>query len=291
MAPSKSIEDILNMNKAYKFGILLGFLMMVAVHVFADNEESDKLYCKLSVLYQAQSPTTQSDTPIIIDGPNDISDITSYISAACLGGSISSINGRLQSGSQLNWGFYNNSSESVTLKSLQLIDGQTGQEGNVMSVNQTVEANSSVAYTTTIGALGINTPVTCRFRYEYSGSTYSVDAVYSNSSPDIPDMFSVTLSIKASGNGSASYKGTSVRNTTSTFKVDRMSSATVTFSPDNGYQIKNVKVNGRDVTSSLSNNQYTISYISSNTSWTSSSRKSSSRPTSSTSRRIPTSPE
>ena len=73
------------------------------------------------------------------------------------------------------------------------------------------------------------------------------------------------LSITASGNGSVSYNGTTIKNDTQSFTVNEGSSATVTFSPDNGYRIASVKVNNADVTSSVVNNQYTISNISANT--------------------------
>ena len=42
-------------------------------------------------------------------------------------------------------------------------------------------------------------------------------------------------------------------------------SATITFTPDNGYRIASVKVNDIDVTSSVSDNWYTISNITANT--------------------------
>ena len=74
-----------------------------------------------------------------------------------------------------------------------------------------------------------------------------------------------TLSITASGYGSATYNSTSARNNTKTFTVNEGSSATITFSPDNGYRIKSVMLNNTDVTASVSNNQYTISNISRNT--------------------------
>ena len=73
------------------------------------------------------------------------------------------------------------------------------------------------------------------------------------------------LSITASGNGSATYSSTTARNQTRSFTVNEGTSATVTFSPDSGYRIASVKVNNTDVTSSVSNNSYTISNISANT--------------------------
>ena len=74
-----------------------------------------------------------------------------------------------------------------------------------------------------------------------------------------------SLSITASGNGTVSYSGTSVRNRTTSFAVDDGSSVTLTFTPDNGYRLASVKVGSTDVTSRVSNNKYTISNITANT--------------------------
>lgn len=109
-----------------------------------------------------------------------VKNITDFVSATNIGGSIMSMNNLIQYGSSLNWRFTNNSTESVKLKTMQLIDGVTGTEGNQMSVNVEVPGGSSVAYSTTIGLAGIHAPVTCRFRYEYKGKEYSTDAVYTN---------------------------------------------------------------------------------------------------------------
>ena len=53
-----------------------------------------------------------------------------------------------------------------------------------------------------------------------------------------------TLSVSASGSGSATYGGTSVRNTTSSFTLNEGTSATISFSPDDGYRIASITVNG-----------------------------------------------
>ena len=106
-------------------------------------------------------------------------DITYYIWAYNAGASIFNLNGVIQSGSSLRWSFVNNSNESVTLKSLQLIGGD-GQEGNLMDVNTIVNSYSTVSYSTTIGILGITAPVKCKFLFEYDGKEYTVTAVYSD---------------------------------------------------------------------------------------------------------------
>lgn len=107
-----------------------------------------------------------------------VKDITDFVTAKPGGGSIMMINNLIKYGSTLGWYFYNNSSHTVRLKSLQLVDGENGSEGNIMSVDKDVPAGSSVGYTITIGLLGIHAPVTCRFRYEYNGKEYMTTAVY-----------------------------------------------------------------------------------------------------------------
>ena len=73
-----------------------------------------------------------------------------------------------------------------------------------------------------------------------------------------------TLSIKATGNGSASYNSETIRNNSMSFKVNEGATAVVSFTPDNGNRIKTVKVNDNDVTSNLSNNSYTCIDINAN---------------------------
>ena len=73
------------------------------------------------------------------------------------------------------------------------------------------------------------------------------------------------LSITSSGNGSAYFNNTTVRNKTEVFTVNEGTSATITFTPDAGYRIATVKVNNTDVTANVSNSQYTISNITANT--------------------------
>lgn len=101
-----------------------------------------------------------------------------------------------------------------------------------------------------------------------SNGIYSINSLSRNTTLEVefeaipPKTY--TLSITASDNGSASYSGTTIRSKTSSFTVNEGSSATISFTPDDGYQIKSVKVNGSIV--SVTNSQYTISSISGNTS-------------------------
>lgn len=100
-----------------------------------------------------------------------------------------------------------------------------------------------------------------------SNNQYTISSINTNTTVSVefeaipPTTY--TLSITTSGNGSASYNGTTFRGKTNIFTVNEGTSAMITFTPDAGYQIKTVKVNGSAV--SISNNGYTISCISKNT--------------------------
>ena len=95
-----------------------------------------------------------------------------------------------------------------------------------------------------------------------TNNTYTISSITKDTSVEVVfEAITHTLSIKATGNGSATYSGSSVRAKTSTFTVNEGTSATITFTPDKGYRIKSVKVNNTDITSSITNNAYTINSI------------------------------
>ena len=104
--------------------------------------------------------------------------VTDKVKASFLGGAYSSINGKIQSGSQLNVRFSNGSSETVTLTKIQLGDAATGSEGNNM-LNSEVEvaAGEAKSYTVTVGAGGLTTPV-IRFTYRYNKKNYVAEAIW-----------------------------------------------------------------------------------------------------------------
>lgn len=110
-----------------------------------------------------------------IDHSNDYL-VTEKISASFAGGAYSSINGMIQSGSQLSWCFSNNSSESVTLIGIQLIDGSINSESsNLLKESVNVASGETKGYTTTVGIAGIQKPK-IRFEYRYNQKKYTVEA-------------------------------------------------------------------------------------------------------------------
>lgn len=110
-----------------------------------------------------------------------VSDITDMVSAYCSGGSFMQSNNLLLYGSKMNWTFSNGSPEKIVLNSLQLIDGETMKEGNIMPVNKELEAGESVGYSVSVGLAGIHIPVYCVFRFTYKGKEYNISATYQGS--------------------------------------------------------------------------------------------------------------
>lgn len=71
-----------------------------------------------------------------------------------------------------------------------------------------------------------------------------------------------SLSITSLTGGSVTYAGNTISGTTKSYTVNEGASATLTFTPNSGYRLKSVVVDGTDVTAAIVNNQYTISSIS-----------------------------
>ena len=88
---------------------------------------------------------------------------------------------------------------------------------------------------------------------------YAINRISKNTSIEVAfEAITYSLSIKATGNGSATYNGSTIRNNTTLFTITHGSSATVSFTSDNGYRIRSVKLNNTDVTPSVANSRYTI---------------------------------
>ncbi len=104
-------------------------------------------------------------------------DISWFVSAKYLGGSLLITNDLILTGSKLNFGVYNSSKKTITVDSVQLIDGVTGSKGNVMTINHKITGNSDAAWTITITGAGIHKPI-AEFVYTYNGQKYSTQAQY-----------------------------------------------------------------------------------------------------------------
>lgn len=114
---------------------------------------------------------TASCTVIVTD------DISGFVSAKYLGGSLLISDNVIKTGSKLNFGVYNSSQKTITVKSVQLIDGVTGAKGNVMAINHNIPGGSYAAWAITITGAGIHEPI-AEFIYTYNGQEHSTQARY-----------------------------------------------------------------------------------------------------------------
>lgn len=104
-------------------------------------------------------------------------DITRYVSAYYSGGTILKVDDLIKYGSKLNFGVRNKSTKTINIKSVQLIDGNTGSAGNVMTIGYKIAGGSSAAWSISIGLAGIHEPI-AKFVYEYNGTEYTTQAQY-----------------------------------------------------------------------------------------------------------------
>ena len=157
----------------------------------------------------------------------------------------------------------------------------TGPNGNYIYLPKTGWAPCYDGYTgeTQVTASGFywssntfeSSNETLCYALSYDGSTliynngYNISVVKMAIRPVSTSNKSCSLSIQSSGSGTVSYDGNSITNTTRTFTVYKGSSAILTFTPSSGYYLSKLTVGGTDVTSSVSNNRYTISNITANT--------------------------
>ena len=74
-----------------------------------------------------------------------------------------------------------------------------------------------------------------------------------------------SLFIQSGSGGSVSYNGTTITNTPQSFTIAEGSFVTITMTPNSGYKLALLTVNGTDVTPGVKDNKYTINSVSSNT--------------------------
>ena len=155
---------------------------------------------------------------------------------------------------------------------------QSGAGGSV-SYDGTTVTNTTRSFTVAEGASATIT-ITPNTGYKLSKLTvngtnvtssvkdnkYTISSISGNTTVVATfEQITYSLSVQATGNGTVTFNSTATKNKTNSFTVNHGSSATLSISPDNGYRLASLKVNGTNVTSSVSNNQYTISSITANT--------------------------
>ena len=85
------------------------------------------------------------------------------------------VNDIVKSGSDLEFELFNYSSETIRVVSVQLIDGQTGVGGDVMSLDSDIASGTSESWTVSVGESDMYLPI-ARFTYTFKGGTYTCEA-------------------------------------------------------------------------------------------------------------------
>lgn len=180
-------------------------------------------------LYQQYQAWTQNFANILDDLDNPNPQVT--LSVQAIGNGSASYNGETIRNTKKSYTVDEGTNVTITFSP------DDGYRIKSLKVNN-VDATVSDSYTTKVNA---DMKVEVEFE-EIPVTTYS-------------------LSIKAVGNGSATYKNTTVKDDSQTFTVNEGSDVTIVFTPDDGYRIKSVRHDGEDITPNMIENSYTISDI------------------------------
>ena len=119
---------------------------------------------------QVGSLSAYCTVTVLIDSPSGV------IAEYC-GGDTSSSGDYVEPGSRLVFGVTNMTTETVTVKSVQLIDEESGVGADVMSLGSILESGASFQWTIEVPETGIHSP-TAVFTYIYRGDEYTCSAKY-----------------------------------------------------------------------------------------------------------------
>ena len=106
-----------------------------------------------------------------------LTDSPDGVIAAYLGGNVTSEDGSTLTGGYLNFSITNLSVETIRVKTVQLIDGESGTGSDLLSIDSDLEAGRSLEKRIDIPASGIYFP-TAVFTYTYRGEEYTCSAKY-----------------------------------------------------------------------------------------------------------------
>lgn len=125
----------------------------------------------------------QAEITAQINGLADVCSVTVLtdspdgVIAAYFGGNVTSEDGSTLSGGYLDFGIMNLSTETIRVKTVQLIDGESGTGSELLSIDSDLEAGRSLEKRIDVPAAGIYSP-TAVFTYTYRGEEYTCSAKY-----------------------------------------------------------------------------------------------------------------
>ena len=106
-----------------------------------------------------------------------LADSSSGVTAFYSGGNVQINDGLILAGSRLDFGVSNYSTETITVKTVQLVDGESGSGSESIDINRPLEAGDTLPWSIDVPAAGIHSP-TAIFTFIYLGEEYSCSATY-----------------------------------------------------------------------------------------------------------------
>ena len=106
-----------------------------------------------------------------------LTDSSSGVTAFYSGGNVQINGGLILAGSRLDFGVSNYSAETITVKTVQLVDGESGSGSEPFDIDRPLEAGDTLLWSIDVPAAGIHSP-TAIFTFIYLGEEYSCSATY-----------------------------------------------------------------------------------------------------------------
>ena len=107
---------------------------------------------------------------VLIDSPSGV--IAGYF-----GGEVSSSGDLIEPGSRLVFGITNMSVETITVKSVQLFDGESEEGTDIVPIGTDLDSGLALKWTIDVPEAGIHSP-TAVFKFTYLGDEYTCSAKY-----------------------------------------------------------------------------------------------------------------
>ena len=106
-----------------------------------------------------------------------LADSSSGVTAFYSGGNVQINDGLILAGSRLDFRVSNYSAETITVKTVQLVDGESGSGSEPFDIYRPLEAGDTLLWSIDVPAAGIHSP-TAIFTFIYLGEEYSCSATY-----------------------------------------------------------------------------------------------------------------
>lgn len=106
-----------------------------------------------------------------------LTDSPSGVTAAYYGGEVTSSGDLIEAGSRLIFGVINMSTDKITVKSVQLLDGESGEGANIVPLGTDLDAGLTHQWTVDVPEAGIHSP-TAVFTFIYKGEEHTCSASY-----------------------------------------------------------------------------------------------------------------